>query len=192
MEEVLSSRGGTRGASSSWSVLWQVERKARRGYNFPDPQLKSTCATCSMANLDIAMTRNGFILNHKCSQLSVSAGSSFMESIKCGSKMTGEKFHCFKKQNFNFLCAGNYLHGIYIGLGTISDLEMIYLEVIYTVRWMQVVYKYCAQILVSMGVLEPKLRLLRDDCITSFEEAPSSSPPLGVRIVSPLQAYLHC
>ena len=50
--------------------------------------------------------------------------------------MTGEKFHCFKKQNFNFLCAGNYLHGIYIGLGTISDLEMIYLEVIYTVRWM--------------------------------------------------------
>ena len=117
---------GTRGASSSWAVLWQVERKARRGYNFPDPPLKSTCAACSMANLDIAMTQNGFTLNHKYSQPSVSAGSSFMESIKCGSKMTGEKFHCFKKQNFNFLSAGNYLHGIYTGLGSISDLEMIY------------------------------------------------------------------
>lgn len=77
MEEMLSSRGGTRGASSSWAVLWQVERKARRGYNFPDPQLKSTCATCSMANLDIAMTQNGFILNHKYSQPSVSAGCLF-------------------------------------------------------------------------------------------------------------------
>ena len=30
-----------------------------------------------------------------------------------------------KKQNLNFLCAGNYLHGIYIVLSIIRNLEMI-------------------------------------------------------------------
>lgn len=62
------------------------------------------------------------------------------------------------------LCTGNYLHSVYIGLGIIGNLEVIYLkiytEVIYTVGCMWVVCKYYvifykglehAWILVSMG-----------------------------------------
>ena len=31
----------------------------------------------------------------------------------------------YGKENLNLLCAGNYLHGIYIVFGIISNLEMI-------------------------------------------------------------------
>ena len=58
---------------------------------------------------------------------SVFVGSKSTDSNNCGSKIFEKNTpEISKKQNLNLLHVGNYLHSIYIVLGIISNLDMIW------------------------------------------------------------------